>query len=84
MLYKIGKEYFYSSHIESVELTNNDKSIILHTSSGRSFMYDVDEVPGLVDITIKNLPAIFDMKKSMVWSSCVGTFLQDAENEKDK
>ena len=79
MLYKIGKEYFYSSHIESVELTNNDKSIILHTSSGRSFMYDVDDVPGLVDITIKNNPVILDMNKNVVWAPCVGTFLQDNE-----
>lgn len=79
MLYKIGKEYFYSSHIESVELTNNDKSIILHTSSGRSFMYDVDDVPGLVDITIKNNQVILDMNKNVVWSPCVGTFLQDNE-----
>lgn len=79
MLYKIGKEYFHSSHIESVELTNNDKSIILHTSSGRSFMYDVDDVPGLVDITIKNNRVILDMNKNVVWVSCVGTFLQDNE-----
>lgn len=79
MLYKIGKEYFYSSHIESVELTNNDKSIILHTSSGRSFMYDVDDVPGLVDITIKNNQVILDMNKNVVWSPCVETFLQDNE-----
>lgn len=79
MLYKIGKEYFYSSHIESVELTNNDKSIILHTSSGRSFMYDVEDVPGLVDITIKNNQVILDMNKNVVWSPCVGTFLQDNE-----
>ena len=79
MLYKIGKEYFDSSHIESVELTNNDKSIILHTSSGRSFMYDVDDVPGLVDITIKNYACQYDMKKSMIYSSYVGTFLQGEE-----
>lgn len=78
MLWKIGKEYFHTSHIESVELTNNDKSIILHTSSGRSFMYDVEEVPGLVEITIKNIPAIIDMKKSMIYSP-LGTFLQDNE-----
>ena len=76
MLWKIGKEYFHTSHIESVELTNNDKSIILHTSSGRSFMYDVEEVPGLVDITIKNFPAILDMKKSITYSLSMG-FLQD-------
>ena len=79
MLYKIGKEYFHSSHIESVELTNNDKSIILHTSSGRSFMYDVEEVPGLVDITIKNYACQYDMKKSVIYSPFVGTFLQDDE-----
>lgn len=79
MFYKIGKEYFNSKHIESVELTNNDKSIILHTSSGRSFMYDIDDVPGLVDITIKNNQVILDMNKNVVWSPCVGTFLQDNE-----
>lgn len=79
MLWKIGKEYFHTSHIESVELTNNDKSIILHTSSGRSFMYDVEDVPGLVDITIKNFPAILDMKKPMFYNSHLGTFLQDNE-----
>lgn len=77
MYLKIGKEYFNDTHIESVELTNNDKSIILHTSSGRSFMYDVEEVPGLVDITIKNIPNIFDMKKPMICSPSVGTILQD-------
>ena len=79
MYLKIGKEYFNNSHIESVELTNNDKSIILHTSSGRSFLYDVEEVPGLVDITIKNIPAIYDMNKPMFYSSRLGTFLQDNE-----
>lgn len=79
MYLKIGKEYFNETHIESVELTNKDKSIILHTSSGRSFMYDVDEVPGLVDITIKNIPEILDMNKPMIWSPCIGTPLQDNE-----
>lgn len=78
-LFKIGKEYFNISHIESVELTNNDKSIILHTSSGRSFLYDVDEVPGLVDVTIKNLPRLYDMKKNMIFSQHLETFLQDNE-----
>lgn len=79
MFYKIGKEYFQGSHIESVELTNNDKSIILHTSSGRSFMYDVDDVPGLVDLTIKNIPNILDMKKGINWCPNIGTFIEDNE-----
>lgn len=79
MFLKIGKEYFNYSHIESVELTNNDESIILHTSSGRSFMYDVDDVPGLVNITVKNKPCVFDGKKNIIWSSIVGGFLQDNE-----
>ena len=79
MIFKIGKEYFHENHIESVELTNNDKSIILHTSSGRSFMYDVDEVPGLVNITVKNKPRILDMEKKVIWSPIIGGFLQDDE-----
>ena len=79
MIFKIGKEYFYENHIESVELTNNDKSIIMHTSSGRSFMYDVDEVPGLVNISVKNKPRIIDLKKDVIWSPIIGGFLQDDE-----
>lgn len=77
MFLKIGKEYFNYSHIESVELTNNDKSIILHTSSGRSFMYDVDEVPGLVDLTVKK--ALFEGEKHIIWSPIVRGFVQDDE-----
>lgn len=77
MILKIGKEYFHENHIESVELTNNDKSIIMHTSSGRSFMYDVDEVPGLVDITVKNTARIIDMTKNVIWSPIIGAFLHD-------
>lgn len=45
---RIGKQYFNLDNIESYEFVNNNKSIILHTVSGRAFLYDVEDVPGLI------------------------------------
>lgn len=54
MIGKIGNIYFNMDNIETYEFINNGKSIIINLVSGRSFMYDVDDVPGLVEY-LKNL-----------------------------
>lgn len=56
MIYaKIGNQYFNMDNIESYEFVNNNKSVIIHTVSGRMFLYDVDDVNEL----IKYLERIF-------------------------
>ena len=45
---RIGKQYFNLDNVESYEFVNNNKSVILHTVSGRAFLYDVADVPGLI------------------------------------
>lgn len=54
MIGKIGNIYFNMDNIETYEFINNGKSIIINFVSGRSFMYDIDDVPGLVEY-LKNL-----------------------------
>lgn len=54
MIAKKGNVYFNTDNIETYEFINNGKSIIINLVSGRSFMYDVDDVPGLVEY-LKNL-----------------------------
>lgn len=49
MIGKCGNIYFNMDNIETYEFINNKKSIIINLVSGRSFMYDVDEVPGIVE-----------------------------------
>ena len=49
MMYtKIGNQYFNLDNIESYEFVNNNKSVIIYTVSGRTFLYDVADVPGLI------------------------------------
>lgn len=49
MMYtKIGNQYFNLDNVESYEFVNNNKSVIIHTVSGRTFLYDVADVPGLL------------------------------------
>lgn len=49
MMGKKGNIYFNLDNVETYEFINDGKSIILNMVSGRSFMYDVKDVPGLVD-----------------------------------
>lgn len=56
MMYtKIGNQYFNLDNVESYEFVNNNKSVIIHTVSGRTFLYDVADVNEL----IKYLERIF-------------------------
>lgn len=48
MYTKIGNQYFNLDNVESYEFVNNNKSVIIHTVSGRAFLYDVEDVPGLI------------------------------------
>lgn len=54
MIAKKGNIYFNIDNVETYEFINNGKSIIINFVSGRSFMYDVDDVPGLIEY-LKNL-----------------------------
>lgn len=49
MMGKKGNIYFNLDNIETYEIINDGKSIILNMVSGRAFMYDVNDVPGIVD-----------------------------------
>ena len=49
MIGKKGNIYFNLDNVETYEYTNDGKSIILNMVSGRSFMYDVKDVPNLID-----------------------------------
>lgn len=49
MYAKIGNQFFNLDNIESYEFVNNKKSVIIHTVSGRTFLYDVEDVPGLIN-----------------------------------
>ena len=49
MIVKKGNIYFNMDNIETYEFINNRKSIIINFVSGRSFLYDVDDVPGLIE-----------------------------------
>lgn len=49
MIVKKGHIYFNMDNVETYEFINNGKSIIINFVSGRSFLYDVDDVPGLVE-----------------------------------
>lgn len=55
MYINIGNQYFNMDNIESYEFVNNNKSVIIHTVSGRMFLYDVADVNEL----IKYLERIF-------------------------
>lgn len=49
MIYtKIGNQIFNLDNVESYEFVNNNKSVIIHTVSGRMFLYDVEEVNNLI------------------------------------
>ena len=49
MIEKKGNIYFNLDNVETYEYTNDGKSIILYLVSGRAFMYDVKDVPGIVN-----------------------------------
>ena len=49
MMGKKGNIYFNLDNVETYEIINDGKSIILNMVSGRSFMYDVKDVPGIVN-----------------------------------
>lgn len=49
MIGKKGNIYFNLDNVETYEFINDGKSIILNMISGRSFMYDVKDVPGIVN-----------------------------------
>lgn len=49
MIAKKGNIYFNLDNVETYEFINNGKSIIINFVSGRSFMYDYSDVPGLVE-----------------------------------
>jgi hypothetical protein len=48
MYTKIGNQFFNLDNIESYEFVNNNKSVIIHTVSGRMFLYDVADVNELM------------------------------------
>ena len=48
MMAKYGNIYFNLDNVETYEIINDGKSIILNMVSGRTFMYDVKDVPGIV------------------------------------
>lgn len=49
MIGKFGNIYFNMDNVETYEFINNGKSIIINFVSGRSFMYDTADVPGLIE-----------------------------------